>query len=199
MKIECLSNPIRVCKLIINDNPEQTPLWNIVWDEEISNDILRQENGRCYYIVVNSTIYKIGYSDCKGGIRSTISSYRSSGNSGRPSDRTHGIHILIAEELLKGNNVEIFFNYNDLISIDLKLMDGNSVSVDHSISGKILELKNIDIYKTNNNNNYPIWNLQEANNPWPDHVQESRMRLINEKVPVKLSDIKSRLNKNSHI
>lgn len=172
MKIYELNNPIKVCDLSLNENENDRSLWNITWNRDVDNSILSQKNGRCYYIVVNDEIFKIGYSDCDGGIKSTINSYRSSGNSGRPSDRTHGIHVLISEQLLLGNNVEIYFHYNPLINVDL-------------------EVKNMEIYKIKHND-FPIWNLQEAGKPWPSHIQESRNNLLAGK-PLKLSEIKERL------
>jgi hypothetical protein len=191
MNISELKNPIKVCDIFLNKNEDEKALWNINWNVGVGKKILSQKNGRCYYIVVNGEIFKIGYSDCDGGIKSTINAYRGSGNSGRPSDRTHGIHVLITEQLLLGNVVEIYFNYNPLIKVDITLMDGSIVSVENSISGKILELKNLEIYK-NKHNKFPIWNLQEAGNPWPIHIQESRNNLLLGN-SLKLSEIKKRL------
>ena len=191
MKISELSNPIKVCDLSLNTNDNKRALWNITWNRKVDKSILSQDNGRSYYIVVNGEIVKIGYSDCQDGIKSTINSYRSSGNSGRPSDRTHGIHVLITEQLLLGNKVEFYFNYNPLINVDITLMDGSTITTQESISGKILELKNMEIYK-NKHNDYPIWNLQEAGKPWPKHIQESRNNLL-AKNPLKLDEIKKRL------
>jgi len=191
MNINELTNLIKVCDLSLNENDNDRALWNITWNRDVDNTILSQKNGRCYYIVVNDEIFKIGYSDCDGGIKSTIGSYRSSGNSGRPSDRTHGIHVLIAEQLLLGNKVEIYFHYNPLINVNLTLMDGSVVSIENSISGKILELKNMEIYK-NKHNDFPVWNLQEAGKPWPTHIQESRNNLLSGN-PLKLNEIKERL------
>lgn len=192
MNISEITNPIKVCDISINENDNDRSLWNIIWNRDVDNSILSQKNGRCYYIVVNQEIFKIGYSDCDGGIKSTINSYRSSGNSGRPSDRTHGIHVLIAEQLLLGNKVEIYFHYNPLINVNLTLMDGSVVSIENSISGKILELKNMEIYK-NKHNDFPIWNLQEAGKPWPTHIQESRNNLLSGN-HLKLIEIKERLS-----
>jgi hypothetical protein len=70
-------------------------------------------------------------------------------------------------------------------------MDGTTISVENSISGKILELKNMEIYK-NKHNDFPIWNLQEAGKPWPKHIQESRNNLLSGN-PIKLTEIKERL------
>ncbi len=191
MNINELNNPIKVCDLSLNENESDRALWNISWNISVDNSILTQKNGRCYYIVVNDEIFKIGYSDCEGGIKSTINSYRSSGNSGRPSDRTHGVHVLITEQLLLGNKVEIYFHYNELINVNLTLMDGSVVSIENTISGKILELKNMEIYK-NKHNDFPVWNLQEAGKPWPLHIQESRNSLLSGN-PLKLNEIKERL------
>ena len=179
MKITDIKGPLKVCDLVINYNPEQSKLWNIEWNPDISNSILNQNNNRCYFIVVDDEIYKIGYSDCQGGIRSTINTYCGSGNSGRPSDRTHGIHILIAEELLKGKKVELYFSYLVDIEIQIPLMNG--------------EIENIKIYREVEKT-FPKWNLQEANIAWPKYIQESRVRLCQEGIKVKLEDLKSRLS-----
>lgn len=191
MEICELKNPIKVCHFILNENENESPLWDIIWNNNIDERLLKLENGRCYYIVVDEEIFKIGYSDCTGGIKSTINAYRSSGNSGRPSDRTHGIHVLIAEKLLSGNKVEVYFHYNELVESKLSLMDGSTILVENSISGKILESKNIEIYK-NRENKFPEWNLQESGRPWPTYIQESRKNLLSGR-KAKLSEIKERL------
>lgn len=190
MKIEDI-NAIKVCDISLNERAADRRLWDINWVENISNDILTQKNGRCYFIVVNSEIYKIGYSDQIGGIKATIESYKSSGNSGRPSDRTHGIHVLIAEELVRGNTVEFYFSYNENIEVELTLMDGTKKIINESISGKILETENMKIYLSVEGV-HPIWNLQEAGKPWPDYLQESR-RVLLTGVPTTLDIIKQRV------
>jgi hypothetical protein len=191
MKISEVVNKIKVCDIIINNNNSDRRLWDTVWNTECPSNILSQENGRCYFIVVNEDIYKIGYSDCLGGIKSTIDTYKSSGNSGRPSDRTHGIHILIAEELLKGNKVEVYFTYNPTINFELLLMDGSTKVVSQSLSGKILETENMSIY-ISKEGKHPIWNLQEAGKPWPSYLQESRNTLL-AGTPANMDSIKNRL------
>jgi hypothetical protein len=191
MKIIDLKNtPIKVCDLSVNNGTGRN-LWNISWNELVDKKILTQDNGRCYYIVVNGIIHKIGFSDCLGGIKSTINSYRNSGNSGRPSDRTHGIHVLITEELLKGNCVEFWFHYNPLLMIDLYGMDGNIKTINHSISGKILETINIEYYYEKMGQ-YPLWNLQESKKSWHLHIQKSRGDLL-KGIPLTINDIKKRL------
>jgi hypothetical protein len=185
MKISTLPNVIKVCDITLNTT-DSNNMWDTNWIG--SNDILTQNNGRCYFIVVDGVIYKIGYSDSKKGIKNTIGSYKSSGNSGSPSDRTHGIHIFIAEELLKGKKVEIFFMYNEMINIDITLMDGSVTTVTQSISGKILEMENLKLYKKLNNDSFPKWNFQESGTTWPTYIIESRRNLL-DGTPAKLSDL----------
>ena len=191
MKITEIVNKIKVCDIELNKNESDRKLWNTVWSTDVSNQILTQNNGRCYFLVVNGEIYKIGFSDCQGGIKSTIDTYKSSGNSGRPSDRTHGIHILIAEELLRGNKVEVYFAYNPDISVELDLMDGSRKTISHSLSGKILETENMLIYIAKMGR-HPVWNLQEAGRPWPTYLQESRNTLL-AGTPATMESIKTRL------
>jgi len=190
MKINTIKNTIKVGEAQL-DNTTSSKIWNIVWNPSTPNHILTQNNGRVYFIVVNDTIYKIGYSDSQGGIKNTLSTYSSSGNSGRPSDRTHGIHVLIAEELIKGNKVEFYFNYLQQIQYPLVLMDGTTKMIDVTPSGKILEVENIEIYKSIMGT-HPIWNLQESGQPWPTHIQESRNNLLSGN-PTSIDIIKKRL------
>lgn len=190
MNINELSNPIKACDILINENG--IPLQNIKQNKDIDNKILKSNNGRCYYITVNNIIHKIGYSDSDGGIKSTINAYRTSGNSGRPSDRTHGIHVLIAEQLLYGNIVEIYFNHTPSINSELFLMDGSVLKTEIPISGKILEKYNMEIYKKKYNT-YPIQNLQESGKPQPVYIQESRNELVNNGISLTLKKIKERL------
>lgn len=193
MRIKDITNKVKVCDLILNNNESDRRLWDVLWNKECSNKLLTQNNGRCYFITVNDEIVKIGYSDCQGGIRSTIEAYKSSGNSGRPSDRTHGIHVLIAEELLKGNEVSFYFTYNQKIDFELVLMNGNKKIISQSLSGKTLEVENMAIF-IEQEGRYPIWNLQEAGLPWPSYIQESRNALLTGN-PAKISDIEERIKK----
>ena len=191
MNITEITNITRVCHMTLNNSNDDRRLWDIVWDKNINNQILTQNNGRCYFIVVNGEINKIGYSDSQGGIKNTIDTYKSAGNSGRPSDRTHGIHVLIAEELVKGNIVEIYFSYNEEIEIQLPLMNGSIKTISQSISGKILETENMKVYLSVEGV-HPIWNLQEAGKPWPEYLQESR-RILLTGVPTTLDIIRHRI------
>ena len=171
MKITELMGVIKVCTLKLN-NPsnKQNPLWNIDW--VCDRNILTQNNNRCYYLLVNDEIYKIGYSNCKGGIKETIEAYRNSDMIGQTSDRTHGIHIYITEELIKGNKVEFYFNYSPDIYVDITLMDGSIKSIKTSISGKELEIENVKLFEGIEGTK-PKWNIQETTgSSWPEYIKE---------------------------
>lgn len=190
MKISEIES-IKVCDIVLNEcDNDKKQLWNINWVN--LGSLLTQNNGRCYFIVVNDEIFKIGYSDQKGGIKATISSYMSCGNSGSPSDRTHGIHILIAEQLLMGNKVEVYFSYNHDFDFTIRLMNGEEKIVKQSLSGKILEIENVRIFREKEGK-FPIWNLQESGACWPKHIIDSRIDLLQRKQSVTLESIKKRV------
>lgn len=182
------SNVYRVCEIVLNNNEESTPLWDIKWDENTPNSILKKPSGRCYFIVVDGEIYKIGFSDCSGGVRKTIDTYRSQGNSGSPSDRTFAIHVYIAEELLQGKKVEVYFHHTEEIEVPFTLANGSVVNIKTSLSGKNIEVENLKIYKQNKGR-LPLWNLQENNTKYPQYILDRRIKLIKEKNPIKLNEV----------
>jgi len=183
----------RVCEVILSNNTSQKSLWDIKFDKNLSKDELKCENGRCYFIVVDDEIYKIGFSDCKKGIKATIDSYRSSGNSGRPSDRTYGIHVLIAEKLLLGSKVEFYYQILEESKVDIELMNGEKITIDVSISGKFLEEYNLKLF-VKNENKFPEWNLQEAGKPWPKYIQNGKSKLL-EGISTTIDDLRYIISK----
>jgi hypothetical protein len=191
MKISKFKNALKVCDIQLDGKGKC--LWSINWSNK-SKKYLTKEIGRCYFIVVNNDIVKIGFSDCKGGIKGTIDAgYKSAGNGGSPSIRTHGIHVLIAEELLKGNVVNFYCQYNNVIKVPVELGDGSIKIEKTSLSGKILEEGNRNIFKLKENNKLPIWNFQESYTPWPKYIQESLFELKSIKKSVTIEDINNRL------
>lgn len=186
----------KVCDIILNDNSNTkdkvSSFWGIKWCDSVSKETLIDSTGRCYFIVVNGDIHKIGFSESKGGIKSTIGSYRSCGNSGSPSIRTYGIHILITEELLKMNNVEVWVLFSPKSLIKCPLMDGSEIDVEIS-SGKTIEKSNVELFKLKNGR-YPKWNMQEDNEKWSDYIVEGHNNLRIHKIPTTIKQIKNRLD-----
>jgi len=192
MKVKDFSeNVYKVCEMELSTD-KSSPLWRILWDENLSKDLLNKRSGRCYFIVVDDDIYKIGYSDCKGGIRRTIDTYRSQGNSGSPSDRTYAIHIYITEELLKGKKVEVYFQSMEEIEVSVRLANGKNIKMLTSISGKNLEVENVKLYKEMKGE-LPLWNTQESNIKYPKHIIDGRFKLIKEKKKVTIAEVKERI------
>mgnify|MGYP003641149652 FL=1 len=192
MKVKDFSeNVYKVCEMELSNN-NSSPLWGIIWDKNISKDLLTKRSGRCYFIVVGNEIYKIGYSDCKGGIKRTIDTYRSQGNSGSPSDRTYGVHMYITEELLKGKKVEVYFQSTEEIEVGVKLANGKNIKMLTSISGKNLEVENIKLYKEMKGG-LPLWNTQESNIKYPKYIIDGRIDLIKNKKRVTIEEVKERI------
>ena len=100
MNVSKLQNCKRIGSISLNLNESKKKSLDLSINEDINNIDLKKNTARVYFIVVDEEIFKIGGSNCKGGIKGTISPYLS-GNSGRPSDRTFGINYLIQKTLLQ--------------------------------------------------------------------------------------------------
>tara|TARA_Y100000034_G_scaffold123414_1_gene170125 strand:- start:1373 stop:1939 length:567 start_codon:yes stop_codon:yes gene_type:complete len=160
----------KVCDVVnkLTNDRSQTSKWSIIWDKNTNPKLLSNGKGRCYFIVVNDIIYKIGFSDSNGGIRNTWTSYKG-GNGGRPSDRTYGIHHFIKNELKNDSKIEIYFLINDTIKVQVPTMFGYE-EVEDSVSGKHIEKLCLKQHKERYGC-LPKWNLQEQGEDWPNWVQ----------------------------
>jgi len=155
---------------LVKDNPKK--LWEVDWNKEnIKN--LKNNNGRVYLITSNKKIMKIGGSQAKGGLISTIKAYQDNGLTGKPSVRTYGIHIYIYEELMKNNEVEIYM-------IGSKKVKGKIHGLYHETKEMMLKIDFKEIenlckkeYKEKMGK-YPDWNFQENKNTWPQRISDGR-------------------------
>jgi len=135
-------------------------------NEKIDNKILKDNAGRIYLIVVDGIIKKIGGSQCRGGIRNTMSFYQG-GMQGGPSIRTYGIHILLKEELEKGKKAEIYMITSKRARMIVKgLFDEEELEVS---SFKEMENKCKEDYKRIEGD-LPPWNFQERGEPWRQDI-----------------------------
>jgi len=100
---------------------------------------------------------------------------------GSPSVRTYGIHILIREELDKGNEIEVYMIQSPKALAEVSGLFNNSeieVSAFKEMESKcLMEYYNLE-------KKYPDWNFQESNNPWPMYIQEG-CNLLNSKTTKK--------------
>jgi len=153
------NNFIKVCDFDFNRTDSQSLIKTII-DPNIDRCLLRDTRGRCYSIVVDGKIYKIGGSDDAKGIGS-IAGYLS-GNGGSPSPRTCGIHYYIARELYNGNNVSLWCIWAPNVQVDLfGLSTEDNINSSVSIRSKELEKICLENFMQRTGR-LPRWNMQEA-------------------------------------
>ncbi len=156
--------------IYIGNIVEKNTLSKRKWKLEYSCDknIKTKENGRIYFIVINGEIYKIGSSECKGGIKNTFNFYES-GLSGSPSIRTFGIHLLIQEQLNLGKTIQIYALFIEPIKVTIK---GLLSSIEKITYPQIKEMEDLcrEDYKKIYGK-YPKWNFQENVEEWPQHIK----------------------------
>jgi len=159
---------------------------NEVYDEnnkKIDNKVLKDNSGRIYLIISDGIIMKIGGSQSKGGIKSTLSFYQG-GMQGGPSIRTYGIHILLKEELEKDKKVEIYMITSQRARMKVKgLFSEEEMEVS---AFKDMEDKCKKDY-VEREGTYPPWNFQEKGEPWRQDIlqglnlHDSKRKSLNRK------------------
>jgi hypothetical protein len=148
--------------------------------EIIDNDILTKNCARIYLIVVDEEIKKIGGSQCKGGIKQTLSIYRNGGQKGRPSLRSLGIWYFLYNTILEKKKIEFYMIYQDNFDYTIKGLFGFNEVKESYVSYKLLEECCIDDYLEKENGKYPDWNVQEQAGDWPDEVKKIQSELYSE-------------------
>jgi hypothetical protein len=159
---------------IIEKNTSSKGKWKLEYD--CDKNIQNKENGRIYIISVDNEIYKIGLSECKGGIKNTFSFYEG-GLGGSPSIRTFGIHLLIQEQLNLGKEIRIHALFNEPIK---SITKGLLSSVEKITYPRIKDKERLccEDYKKIYGK-YPKWNFQENVEKWPQHIQLALKEQVN--------------------
>ena len=160
----------------------------------------KMENGRVYFITSDEEIKKIGCSSCKGGIKTTFSSYEG-GLGGKPSIRTFGIHKLIQKEIDKGKSVKIYCLFNDWFET---MIQGITSKEKKKVFPDIKEMERMctsDYKKIFGK--YPPWSFQENGEEWPKEIKISynlHLQLKNKKPILNKTKInKDRKNRKNFI
>lgn len=174
MNIKRVKNAFKVADVVLDKKHKIRRIKFIFLEElfdekgnKLGKEILTDNSGRIYLIVVDGKIMKIGKSKCRGGIKSTMSFYQS-GLQGGPSIRTYGIHILISEELEKGKKVEIYMIPAKKSRLAVRgLFDEEIIDVTPDILD--IEAKCKKDYK-NKEGKYPPWNFQENGEVWREDI-----------------------------
>lgn len=173
MKISEVTTAFKVADVILDEEHKIRHI-KFIFLKELSDEdgkpldrkVLRDNAGRIYLIVSNGEIKKIGGSECKGGIINTMSFYQG-GMQGGPSIRTFGIHILIKEELEKGNKVEIYMITSKKAKMKVKGLfseEEMEVSAFRDMENKCKQ-DYISI-----EGELPPWNFQERGEVWRQDI-----------------------------
>jgi hypothetical protein len=166
MEINKVTTATKVGDIVLR-NEDSPNLIKALWVNPKSC-LLKDNTGRVYFLVVNKIIYKIGGSQCKGGIKSTISAYADC-MKGRPSDRSYIIHYLIYQELVKGNKVEVYMITSPKVRAPVTGLYGVE---DREIAAfKEMELLCVNQH-FESEQYYPEWNFQESNSQYPIDLVE---------------------------
>jgi hypothetical protein len=181
-KIDCEKTNINISEIpniiLIGDIiPKQTKSkakWKLNYTCE--KNIQIKENGRIYLIVIDDEIYKIGSSECKGGIKNTFNFYEG-GLGGSPSLRTFGIHLLIQEHLELGKTIKIYALFVEPIKVIIR---GLYSSIEKITYPQIKEMEDAcrEDYKKIYGK-YPHWNFQENVKEWPQHIKSAYKEQVN--------------------
>ena len=177
MNISKVKNLIRVGQVVVNENSDKKAL-SLIADKNFTREQLNNEAGRCYYLVVDGDIVKIGASQDKGGIRGTIAAYRG-GFVGRPSPRTYGICNYMYRKASEGCVVEFYVVFAPVVETILSGPDGQ-VKCSVAVEARYLEDIHVKAF-VSKEGRYPQLNLQEQNIRWEDNdlIDEGYFSLIN--------------------
>ncbi|MEK7200594.1 MAG: hypothetical protein AAB672_00480 [Patescibacteria group bacterium] len=141
--------------------------------KKLDKNILRKRVGFVYIIVIDKIIKKIGGSQGKGGIKSTMNFYEGAMQGG-PSIRSYGIHLLLKKELEEGKRVEFYVIVSEEIKAEIKGLFGSEKG--NVVAFKEMEEKCNEDYK-NVTNKYPEWHFQSRGRGkgyrWPEWIRDS--------------------------
>lgn len=133
---------------------------------EIDRETLTDDSPRVYLIVQDGVIKKIGGSAQRGGIIGTISFYVGA-MTGSPGVPRFVIHLLIAEALTKGSNVEMYMITSPKT---LALVSGlfGTKNVEIASYKEMEDFCKSDYYSVEGK--YPDWNFQENHEEYPPRL-----------------------------
>lgn len=147
---------------------------------KVERDILKNEDGRVYLICSDGIIKKIGGSQSKGGIESTMSFYINS-MTGSPGKPRFILHLLIRDELIKGKHCTLhMITSPKVISFVNGLTSKKKIEI--AAFKEMEDLCKSDYFYEMKK--YPDWNFQENNDDYPKeysmlHVKYHEDRIKN--------------------
>lgn len=180
MKISQVKTAFKIADVVLNKiHPKNFIKFNYVenlTDEDgkkLDKDILKKRVGFVYVIVVNGEIKKLGGSQGKGGIKSTMNFYEGAMQGG-PSIRSFGIHLLIKKELEEGRKVEFYVIISKEAESEIKgLFERHKEKI---VAYKEMEERCNEDYKSIEGK-YPEWHFQSRDKGkgyrWPKWVRDA--------------------------
>mgnify|MGYP000191551269 CR=1 FL=1 len=139
---------------------------------EFDKEIVKSKLAICYMIVVNDKIKKIGQTAGEGGLYSCMGFYGGAGMDD-PSITRFGINLLMRKEMEKGNDVEIYFQYDKPHKHTFMGATG-SVTKEILMDAGEIEKDCLSHY-VDATEKYPEWNFQEDGDKksMPTWIKES--------------------------
>jgi hypothetical protein len=185
MNIEDVKTAFKIANVVLNKKHPKNHI-KFIYLKDIKNEegkkleknVLNKRVGFVYLIIINGKIKKIGGSQGKGGIKSTMNFYEGAMQGG-PSIRSYGIHLLIKKELEEGKKVEIYVIVSKEIKTEIKgLFETHR---DKVVAFKEMEEKCNEDYKSRTEK-YPDWHFQSRGRGkgyrWPEWVRKSYKKYI---------------------
>ena len=163
MHISHVTNAKRVGKIGISSTHDKK--LTLETDPGISKSELRDNTGRVYFLTVNGEIKKIGGSQCKGGIQSTIAAYLGGFAQGM-SPRSYCVWNYCRKEILAGNLVEFWFILAPTTTAEIPTMNGTK-TVEIALDFHQIETACVQEY-LDVEHDHPYLNMQEGGRKWID-------------------------------
>ena len=142
--------------------------------------LAKEELSICYMMVVNGEVKKIGQTSGKDGILGCMSFYGGAGQDD-PSQTRYSINLLIRKEMEKGNDVEIYFQYEEPKEMTFNGATGPVTTI-VPISAKVIESNCVNYHKEMAGK-YPEWNFQEdgEKTSYPVWIKEDFANYVNKR------------------
>jgi hypothetical protein len=177
MKISRVSTCIKVGRIVVGEDEYTGNRYvyhrhalELEYDSECPRDLRNRHLSIVYLFTVNGDIFKIGQSSGRSGIAGCMNFYLKSGQDD-PGINRFAINNLIRDEISKGNVVNVYMTYMDLIKIEVPgLLRPGLVEV--PISAKGMEALFMEQYFSEEGC-FPPWNYQENGTPLPAKVSEA--------------------------
>lgn len=176
MKITEVPNILRVGEIVYSEK-EYTGKKHVLYrhplklnyDSNFPKKMRKKHISICYMFCKNDEIEKIGQSSGTNGIEGCMGFYVRSGQDD-PGINRFAVNWIIREELEKGNKIDLYMIYMDLIEIEVPgLFRPERILT--PVSAKGMEQVCLKQYKEVEGC-YPEWNYQERQKELPDIIHE---------------------------